>query len=226
VIGGFDANIANYPWQLSLRVTDQHSCGAALLSGTKAVTVAHCGGGPITQYTVLAGSGTRTTIACQTCALRSLTSFVRHAGYVNDFNQGFPNDIATFRFANIAANANTGYVTMAASNAGNYAGQTCVITGWGRTTLSGPLSLTLQEGSGLVYTNLACANAWSTNQINNGHICLSSETVSACNGDNGGPMICGHTLVGVMSWDSPDCSPSAPTVATRISFFRAWIDAN
>jgi secreted trypsin-like serine protease len=226
VIGGLDADISRYPWTLSLRVSEQHSCGAALISGTKAVTVAHCGGGPITTYTVLAGSGSRTIDFCPDCALRSLTSFVRHANYVNDLNQGFPNDIATFRFANIAINANIGYVTMAASNAGNYAGSLCVITGWGRTTLTGPLSLTLQEGTGLIYTNAACANAWSSNQINNGHICLYSETVSACNGDNGGPMICGSTLVGVLSWDSPDCSPSAPTVASRISFFRNWIDAN
>ena len=41
IIGGTNANIANYPYQLSLR-TSAHICGASLISATRAVTAAHC----------------------------------------------------------------------------------------------------------------------------------------------------------------------------------------
>jgi len=45
VVGGIDAEFGQVPFALSLQVNGQHSCGASLISETKAVTAAHCGGG-------------------------------------------------------------------------------------------------------------------------------------------------------------------------------------
>jgi len=226
VVGGSNANIANYPHQMSLRVSNSHSCGASLISGTKGVTAAHCGGGAIGTYSVLTGTTDRTSTTCGTCALRSLTSFVRHANFVNNGNQGYPNDIATIRFANIPTNANTGYVSMAAANAGNYAGNTCTITGWGRTCGTCGLPNVLQQGSVTIMTNAACTSSWSSAQVNNGHICITSPTVTACNGDSGGPLVCGGVLVGATSWGATGCPAGRAAVYSRISFFRNWIDSN
>jgi len=226
VVGGSNTNIANWPHQMSLRVSNSHSCGASLISGTKGVTAAHCGGGALNTYSVLTGTTDRTATTCGTCALRSLTSFVRHASFSNSGATGYPNDIATIRFSNIPTNANTGYIGMAASNAGNYAGNSCTITGWGRTSATSALPVTLQQGTMTVLTNAACASSWSNAQINNGHICVQAPSTSACSGDSGGPLVCGGTLVGATSWGQAQCNPSFPSVYSRISFFRAWIDAN
>jgi len=226
VVGGSNANIANYPHQISLRVTNSHSCGASLVSGTKAVTAAHCGGGALTTYSTLTGTTDRTVTTCATCALRTLTGFTRHAGFINNGAQGYPNDIATLNFANVPTNANTGYITMAAASAGNYAGNSCTITGWGRTSATSALPVTLQQGTMTVLTNAACTTAWSAAQINNGHICVQAATVSACSGDSGGPLVCGGVLVGATSWGQAQCNPSFPSVYSRISFFRGWIDSN
>jgi len=111
VVGGSNANIANYRHQLSMRVSNSHSCGASLISGTKAVCAAHCGGGAIGTYSVLAGTSDRTVTNCATCALRSLTSFPRHGSFVNNGNQGYPNDVATLHFSNIPTNANAAPVS-------------------------------------------------------------------------------------------------------------------
>jgi secreted trypsin-like serine protease len=227
VVGGSNTNISNYPWQLSLRVNNSHSCGSSLVSGVKAVTAAHCGGGAIGSYSVLAGTTDRTSTTCATCALRSLSSFPRHPNFSNTGNNGYPNDIAINRWGtNIGTNANTGYANMAASNAGNYAGSQCQISGWGRTCGTCGLPNTLQHGTMTVLTNADCSNRWSANQVNNGHICVLSGTVGACNGDSGGPLQCGGTLVGATSWGSSGCNVSLPSVYSRISFFRAWIDGN
>jgi secreted trypsin-like serine protease len=225
VVGGSNTNIASHPHQLSLRASNSHSCGASLISGTKAVTAAHCGGGSVSSYSVLAGTSDRTSTTCGTCALRTLTSFVRHPSYSS--GGGYPNDIATLRFANIPTNANTGYIGMPASNGPNYAGSSCVITGWGRTNIgtSGSLPVTLQAGTMTVMTNAACANVWG-NSINNGHICVTSSTVSSCNGDSGGPLVCSGVLAGATSWGNATCNPNQPSIYSRITFFRAWIDAN
>jgi secreted trypsin-like serine protease len=225
VVGGSNANIANYPHQLSMRASNSHSCGASLVSGTKAVCAAHCGGGAISSYSVLAGTTDRTVTTCATCALRSLTSFVRHGSFVNNGNQGYPNDIAVLHFSNIPTNANTGYTAMASGSA-DYAGQSCIITGWGRTSSTSALPVTLQQGTMTVLTNANCAGQWSAAQINSGHICVQASSVSACSGDSGGPLRCGSTLVGATSWGQAQCNPSFPSVYSRVSFFRSWIDSN
>lgn len=43
IIGGHDADIAEYPYQLSLCIyVSSHICGASLLNENFAVTAAHC----------------------------------------------------------------------------------------------------------------------------------------------------------------------------------------
>lgn len=225
VVGGGNANIANYPHQISLRVNNSHSCGACLISGTKGVTAAHCGGGALGTYSALTGTTDRTVTGCATCALRSLTSFVRHPNYSS--GGGYPNDVSTIRFANIGTNANTGYIGMATTTDSNFAGLRCTITGWGRTNIgtSGGLPNTLQVGTMTVLTNAACANTWG-NSIIASHICVSDPSVSSCNGDSGGPLVCSGRLAGVTSWGNATCNPNQPSIYTRISSHRAWIDAN
>jgi len=223
VVGGSNSNIANHRHQVSLRVSNSHSCGASLVSGTRAVCAAHCGGGALGSYSVLAGTTDRTVTTCATCALRSLTEFARHAGYSS--SGGYPNDIAMLKFTNIPTNGNTGYIAMATTGDSNFAGASCVITGWGRTNIgtSGGLPTILQQGTMTVMTNAACANVWGSS-INNGHICVTSPTVSSCNGDSGGPLVCSSRLAGATSWGNATCNPNQPSIYSRISYFRAWLD--
>jgi len=226
VVGGSNSNIANHPHQMSLRVSGSHSCGASLVGGTKGVTAAHCGGGALSSYSTLTGTTDRTVTNCATCAVRSLTSFIRHGSFVNNGNQGYPNDIAVLHFSSIPTNGNTGFIALAASGSGDFSGQSCVITGWGRTCGTCAIPATLQQGSMTVLTNANCAGQWSAAQINSGHICVQASSVSACSGDSGGPLRCGNTLAGATSWGQAQCNPSFPSVYSRISFFRGWIDAN
>jgi len=225
IIGGSNANIANHGWNMSLRVNNGHSCGSCLIAGGKAVTAAHCGGGAIGSYSVLTGSSDRTITNCGTCALRSLTSFVRHPNY--SAGGAYPNDVATIRFANIPTNANTAYIAMATTGDSNFAGVTCSITGWGRTNIgtSGSLPTILQAANIPCITNAACSNVWG-NSIIASHICVSSASQSSCNGDSGGPLVCQSRLAGVTSWGNATCNPNQPSIYTRISSHRAWIDAN
>jgi secreted trypsin-like serine protease len=227
VVGGSNTNIANYPWQASFRVNNSHSCGASIVSSMKGITAGHCVGGTTASYSFLVGTTDRTSTSCGTCQLRTLNGQTRHPNYSGSGAQGYPNDVATIRWASgIATNANIGYANLAPSNAGTYAGQSCQITGWGRTCGSCGLPNTLQVGTMTVLTNADCASRWSSAQVNNGHICVLAPTVGACNGDSGGPLQCGGVQTGLTSWGSSGCNVSLPSVYTRISFFRTWIDQN
>ena len=223
VVGGSNSNIAYHPHQMSLRVSGSHSCGASLISATRAVCAAHCGGGSLSSYSLLAGSTDRTVTSCSTCLLGSPTSFVLHPNYVEDGNYGYPNDVSVLTFGSIPFNSNVQTIPMATPSDGSYAGVNCVISGWGKTSASSGLPLILQEGAMTVMTNAACEQEWSAQQINDGHICLTAPTVSACNGDSGGPLVCGGKLAGATSWGISSCSPLYPSIYTRISYFYSWI---
>jgi secreted trypsin-like serine protease len=223
IVGGSNANIANYPHQLSLRSSGSHSCGASIISTTRAVCAAHCYTGSISAASILGGTSDRTVTTCSTCQTRNLSAFNRHGSFSNSGATGYPNDIAVLIFSAISYNGNTNAITLATGDGDNAVGATCTITGWGRTCGTCGLPATLQQASMTVLSNSACTSTWGAARINAGHICISASGRSACSGDSGGPMVCGGRLSGATSWGESSCNPSYPSVYTRVSYFRSWI---
>ncbi|XP_069140846.1 fibrinolytic enzyme, isozyme C-like [Argopecten irradians] len=108
---------------------------------------------------------------------------------------------------------------------GDFAGQSCTITGWGRTSGGAPLPDILQKATTTVLSNADCAEIWGADSINDGHVCVyTNGTNGACNGDSGGPLTCDGVLVGVTSWGAVGCDTSLPSVYTRITHFLDFIN--
>lgn len=55
IINGEDAAIADFPYQVSLRLYDRHICGGAIISNRHILTAAHCiaGEAPYSEMTVV-----------------------------------------------------------------------------------------------------------------------------------------------------------------------------
>jgi secreted trypsin-like serine protease len=222
IVGGSAADISSFPHQLSMRVTGSHSCGASLIGTTRAVTAAHCSGSAVGVYTLLGGTTDRTDTNCATCVLRDLNLIRIHPNY-DDNGNGYPNDVAVLGFAVVSTNANFQIIALAQPSDGSFAGSSCTITGWGKTSSSSGLPVLLQQASVTVMTNSACAGEWGSLSINDGHICITDSNSGACNGDSGGPLECSNRLAGATSWGHVTCSPAYPSVYTRISYFYSWI---
>jgi secreted trypsin-like serine protease len=149
--------------------------------------------------------------------------FTRHPDYIDSSALGWPNDIAVLGFAAVSFNGNLQAITLSTPSDGNYAGDQCTITGWGRTSGGGPIPVTLQQATMTIMTNAACANEWGSASINDGHICITDATSASCSGDSGGPLECGNKLAGATSWGQSNCNPSFPSVYSRVSEFYTWI---
>ena len=107
------------------------------------------------------------------------------------------------------------------------------LIGWGRTEGLGSSANILQEAKLPVVTNKNCSLLNGKERISKGMVCGGygldfSHNQSGCNGDSGGPFVCGKgdtwTLQGVVSWGSSMCISSERfTVFARVIFYMDWI---
>jgi hypothetical protein len=230
--GGHEAPANSQPHQVSIQRLVAgayvHQCSGALVSGIKVVTAASCvSEGALSEYRVGFGS--------VNLSMMTTTRFVAaraiHPNYTGT-DAGLEFNVAVLRFSNVPTGPAIGFIAMAASNAGTFAGQSALLTGWGDTA-NAPQIVNdgLQSETATVLTNAACSALVNGRPITDGHLCADNLNLDACTGDVGGPVRAGNTLIGIQSWPVDLTVPyasasSVPRVATRVSFVRAWIDAN
>jgi secreted trypsin-like serine protease len=242
VIGGTDADPGEFPWQLSQQRqgstgTWSHSCGASLLSSRYGLSAAHCvDGAAVSILRVIAGINDRLD---PNAVPVNIASYKMNENY-NNGDGSFANDIAILTFAGeITPNGdNIQLLTLPADNSNNFAGDTCVISGWGRTSASNVLPELLQKAPIGIITTDECntllasvSGATATDKM----ICLydTLNNVGSCNGDSGGPLNCDadgtRVVAGVTSWGISSlgaCSQRYPSVYTRTSAYLQWIADN
>ncbi|XP_069119197.1 fibrinolytic enzyme, isozyme C-like [Argopecten irradians] len=228
IVNGDDATIGANPWQVSLRSSNSHICGGSILNSTAVITAAHCVDGS-GSYTVRYGSGKRTDGGSVT----TVTKVTMHPSY--DSGAGlYPNDIAVLRVEKMHLHSNAQAIPLNSRSNSDLAGLdpgSCRITGWGRTSGTGPLPDTLQGTNVKILTDSTCKNVWGNYICNTCHICLQAEDgatqISACNGDSGGPLVCanGNTmeLVGVTSWGASGCPTTYPSVYAEVNSYRDFL---
>ncbi|KAK6990617.1 fibrinolytic enzyme isozyme C [Biomphalaria glabrata] len=242
IVNGEKAALYAHPHQASLQLYQApygwyHICGAVLIGPNKLVTAAHC----------VEGQNYRN-LRIEVGALNlfeppnayeqtvAVAAFHIHPQY-NGNGNGIPNDIATIYLVSpVTYNKNVQPATLAPTGS-SFANTQCVITGWGRTTGGGSAAQHLKQAYITKITRTACNSYWNRygQTITDNHICVfeasdpAGTRPSACNGDSGGPMMCGTNfqyLAGVTSWGVSTCSGDMPSVYTRTSAYNTWIASN
>ncbi|BFY99706.1 hypothetical protein BsWGS_02747 [Bradybaena similaris] len=235
IVNGSPAALFAHPHQASLQVQSSggwyHTCGGSIIARNKILTAAHClQGQTASRLRIQVGLLNLYEAPNAYEQTVGVASFVIHASY-NGNGAGIPNDIGIITLNSaLTLNANVQIATLAPKGT-SFAGTKCVITGWGRTVGGGATSSRLLEARITKITTADCAARWPGQSINIKHICVyeasaaSGTRPSACNGDSGGPMICGQYLAGITSWGVSNCSGNYPSVYTRVSEYRDWIAA-
>jgi len=237
IIGGTDAITGEFPWQLSQErngASWSHSCGATLLGSNKALSAAHCvDGADPSILRAVAGLHQR---SVTTSAQYSELTYTMHEEYMVG-SPSFSNDIAILHLTTaIVPTLNIAFARLA-TGSNTFAGTTCVMSGWGRTSASYNIPDTLQKAPIGVITTADCSSRLAgIGEIWDGHICLFSEAerIGSCNGDSGGPLNCpvedgGSVVAGVASFVVSTlgiCRQNYPSVYTRVSFYEEWINRN
>ncbi|XP_049766550.1 kallikrein-7-like [Schistocerca cancellata] len=109
------------------------------------------------------------------------------------------------------------------------AGSSATLSGWGSTStgLLPHMPDILQWVNVSVISNTECALLLGDSPLNDDSVCTGpvDGSISACEGDSGGPLAQDGTLIGIVSWGIWPCgAEDAPSVFTRVAAFTDFIN--
>ncbi|XP_003700881.1 chymotrypsin-1-like [Megachile rotundata] len=216
IVGGTDAPIGMFPYQVSLRQYDRHFCGGSIISSRYVLTAAHCVEGIYDKSSVTIHAGTN--VLSSKGESYGVQKIVSHSGYDSSL---LINDVAIIRVnKEIEFNDLVRPIPLAAGN-NTFEGSECTLSGWGRIKAGGPIPDKLQYITLLIESEAKCKRAH--DNVESSHICTFTKFgEGACNGDSGSPLVINDLQVGIVSFGMP-CGVGYPDVYSRVSSFTTWI---
>ncbi|KAJ8918104.1 hypothetical protein NQ315_011561 [Exocentrus adspersus] len=227
IIGGKEVAPHSRPYHVAILINGRSLCSGSLISPNYVLTAAHCTINA-TYVDLIFGAHN---INVQEPSEIHVTStvIINHPDYGNPST--YSNDIAVIKTPRpIVTNDYIKLVRLPPANAGSYLGTVAALSGWGTTSDSNSsLSTVLREVYLVIWDLYTCyINIIPDVYDEESNLCTSGKgKVGACNGDSGSPLVVRNTQVGIVSYVSTNvCESGHPTVYTRVSFYRKWINEN
>ncbi|XP_018403933.1 PREDICTED: chymotrypsin-1-like [Cyphomyrmex costatus] len=220
IVGGNDAPIGKFPYQVSLRRSERHSCGGSIINQYTILTAAHC----ISSYRSNPDS-------LESLTIHAGTNLLSEDGAVYKAKQAIVHeDFSVIRLVNdiglLILSTPIEYtkyiqpIPLATTDVAP-SGSSCTLSGWGTLKVGGSVPNKLQEIELNIYDHARCKEKQM--RLQPSHICTFTKAgEGACNGDSGGPLVWNGVQIGIVSFGVP-CAMGWPDVFTKVSFFTEWI---
>ena len=248
IIHGTEARPHSFPWQVSIKgELDEHYCAGSLLSPSWVLTAAHCANIVfIAEYfgdVVVVGQHDRRDQDEPDKQTIKIESKFLQPSYDSPDKA---NDVALLRLASPAVlGASVSSPCLPAQgdlgdSSSFPAGQTCLLSGWGRAgpgeDLPGDLygqPWRLRQAALPLLADSECRQIYEEGAgftIQESMQCAGGDGHTSCNGDSGGPLVCySHQdtawyQVGIVSFGPSPCDEHIPAVYTRVAAFTDWIE--
>ncbi|XP_053670974.1 trypsin alpha-3-like [Anopheles nili] len=220
IVGGRDALIDNFPYQLALLRSGVLACGASVIALRWTLSAAHCTH-PLPEINVMTlrgGSANRLFGG----VIFSVVRIVNHPRY-SDYTMEF--DVSLLQTGTDIVGQSIAPVVLPPATSGFAPGTLANVTGWGLQSVPSALPVQLQWVELPLMAIEQCRSSWPSEWITEDMMCTSQPGRDTCNGDSGGPLVINGYQMGVSSWGVSDCSGNLPAVfaSTANPTIRAFI---
>ncbi|KAF7281461.1 hypothetical protein GWI33_004750 [Rhynchophorus ferrugineus] len=212
VVGGFDADIRQLPYQCGALFFFLRG-NAPFLEGTLDPS----------GYSVKLGSNLTKGCDGTSVDICFIKLHENYNIYTND------NDIAIIKLCSDVTLSSTIQIIDLAQSQMYAAGNLARVSGWGCEVENCTQSKKLKSALLKITTQQFCQKAYAGfRQITNNMICARSEIggEDACQGDSGGPLVCNNSLIGIVSFGKGCARKDYPGVYTKVANYIKWIENN
>ena len=241
VVGGWKAEITQWPWQVKVFMHTAHGvghCGGSLIGNDWVLTAAHCvnltddshNRIAVERFTVRLGSS----YASSGGRVVGVEQVIAHPGYSPN---GHHHDIALLKLSeSVLGTKEVKPVQLASDNLERLFGgvsDCAVVTGWGRVKFDDKAGSEELRAVGLpIVSNDQCQAVY--RDVTDAQICAGYRDGGrdSCRGDSGGPLVArggpaGWQQVGIVSYGVAQCGkPGYPGVYTRVASYIDWIKSH
>ncbi|XP_051893462.1 transmembrane protease serine 9 [Pristis pectinata] len=230
IVGGTEAAVGEWPWQVSLRLIDiGHECGATVVAETWLITAAHCFASFPDPMTWEADLGTiYRDDQRSTTVRRRIKRIIVHPLFniaLLDYDVALvelSSPVSFSKFIQPVCLPSPAHIF--------HTGKNCSVTGWGALTEhNASLPIILQKAHVPIFNLSKCAKLYS-DPITPQMICagFAAGEVDSCQGDSGGPLVCEESsgkwfLAGIVSWGEGCARPDKPGIYTRVTAIQDWV---
>ncbi|XP_023165367.2 cationic trypsin-like isoform X1 [Drosophila hydei] len=222
IINGFDCDIEEVPYQVSLRRLRQeryrrgsgHFCGGSILSRRVIVTAAHCLKGERPRGVVVVIGNRYLNERSSTMKELRVSKWRSHYNY-----RRVKNDIALILTAGEMHPVHGAVAYLPINRGWERPGTTCLVSGWGQTDkVTSRPSIKLRAAFVPIIRADTCYMLYNIP----GTVCAGYTTTTGPSfGDSGGPLRCGNKLTGIVSVGRAAGGPSA---YSSMRYHANWIN--
>merc|ERR1712001_734886 len=231
IVGGFEAEENQWPWQVALFIGNAWFCGGSIISENYIMTAAHCADGA-SYFDIMAGAhNVRASSEPNRVEVTSYNGWTHPLWNSNDLS----GDLALIELPSpMPMNDYISTSCLPATGETPAVGSLVTVTGWGKPSVSaGGISPVLREVRDIpVISNSDCNDVYGI--VGDGVVCIDTAGGrGSCNGDSGGPLVqkaggkaAGDkwTQVGIVSFGaSAGCEVGMPAGFTRTEYYLDWI---
>ncbi|CAG9827556.1 unnamed protein product [Diabrotica balteata] len=223
IVGGQDALIQDYPYQVSILFYGKHGCGGSIINPNYILTAAHC------TYDVtesVLAVRVNSSFRDEQGTLYEVEKIFVHDGFDDST---YDNDISILRLAR-PLSFGTGVSPISLATAGTQItdGLEAYATGWGRLGEHLPASHQLQVVMLPVISTETCAEYYPSGWVTRRMFCAGyyeQGGKDTCEGDSGGPLVVSGIQIGVVSWGTICAAPKRPGAFTKLPEFVDYINS-